>query len=101
MLCSFRSCSIPLSGSIFNLVPAKCLLLAVIAWSESLSHLELLQEPERATYPTDLWSLGVSLFELVTATLPFEAESDLLYGVAVLSPPATKRILTKFRCIWM
>jgi len=44
---------------------------------------EMFKEPERAMYPTDLWSLGVSMFEAVSGVLPFPSESDLLYGVAI------------------
>mmetsp|Transcript_16498 Transcript_16498/g.44884 ORF Transcript_16498/g.44884 Transcript_16498/m.44884 type:complete len:1970 (+) Transcript_16498:1-5910(+) len=44
---------------------------------------EMFKEPERAMYPTDLWSLGVTMFEAVSGVLPFPSESDLLYSVAI------------------
>ena len=44
---------------------------------------EMFKEPENARYPSDLWSLGVSMFEVVTGKLPFESESDLLWSLAV------------------
>ena len=44
---------------------------------------EMFKEPEKASYPTDVWSLGVTMFELVTATLPFCSESDLLWSFAI------------------
>ena len=44
---------------------------------------EMYKDPENAAYPADLWSLGVSMFEMVTACLPFSAESDLVWSTAI------------------
>ncbi len=37
---------------------------------------EMLTDPAAAGYGTDLWSLGVTMFELVTGRLPFQAKDD-------------------------
>lgn len=44
---------------------------------------EMFKEPGRAMYATDLWPLGISMFELVTEYLPFQADSGLLWSVAI------------------
>ena len=44
---------------------------------------EMFKEPETASYPTDIWSLGVTMFELVTAHFPFLCEGELLWGLTV------------------
>ena len=44
---------------------------------------EMFKEPDKASYPTDIWSLGVTMFELVTARLPFISDSELLWGFVV------------------
>ena len=44
---------------------------------------EMFKEPDKAIYPSDLWSLGVTMFEIVTSSLPFEAESELLWSIAI------------------
>ena len=37
---------------------------------------EMFLDWPKAKYPTDLWSLGVTMFELVTGVLPFQTASD-------------------------
>jgi hypothetical protein len=51
-------------------------------------------EAKREAYgpPTDVWALGVMLYELLTDQLPFEADSMLgLYGAILESDPAPPR----------
>ena len=44
---------------------------------------EMFKDPENAKYSSDIWSLGVTMFEIVTGHLPFKAESDLLWSLAI------------------
>ena len=50
---------------------------------------EMFREPENAKYPTDLWSLGITMFQLVTGQLPFEidgsswTDSGLMWSIAI------------------
>ena len=44
---------------------------------------ERFKEPDKASYPTEIWSLGVTMFELVTARLPFNSDSEMLWSFVI------------------
>ena len=51
---------------------------------------EMFVDPETATYPSDLWSLGITMFELITGSLPFQTDSGLFCGAAIAGNMAEK-----------
>ena len=44
---------------------------------------EMFKKPDKASYPTEIWSLGVTMFELVTARLPFNSDSEMLWSFVI------------------
>jgi eukaryotic-like serine/threonine-protein kinase len=45
---------------------------------------EMLRQAASAGYPTDIWSMGVTMFEVVTGAHPFRAESEPAQAEAVV-----------------
>ena len=44
---------------------------------------EMFLESEKVHYSTDIWSLGVTLFEITTGILPFQAANSMLWSVVI------------------
>ena len=56
---------------------------AVGALSPPYMSPEMYRQPQTVSFQTDIWSLGVSMFELVTAFLPFQAEYNCLWSISI------------------
>src|ERR1700722_13611147 len=55
---------------------------------------EQMQSPKDVGLPSDIWALGVVLFELLTARAPFEGETyaEIAVKVATKSPPSIRQL---------
>ena len=51
---------------------------------------EMFKDPGNATYRTDIWSLGITMFVLVSGTLPFQAESSQNWEAVISGNMAEK-----------
>ena len=58
---------------------------------------EIFRTPESATYSSDIWCLGIPMFELVTGRLPFEAGNELQWRVIITDEK--KRAPCVFDCL--
>ena len=68
---------------------------AAIVGSPMYMSPEQLQSSKGVDTRTDIWSLGVILFELLTARVPFEAEAVTELVIKIAMSPAP---LVSFRC---